>query len=139
LIVLKAFCVFSRNREILVYEKVDKKTGQAFLRPIGGKIEFGERSSEAIQREVYEETGQKIKELKLLGVLENIFTQAGDLHHEVDFVYDAKFANEDIYNLERIEVREGENLYFASWKSVNELQKSDPPFVPPDILKLLNQ
>lgn len=58
-----------------------------FHRLIGGGVEFGETHREAIIREVAEELGAHIRELTLLGPVESIFREDGELGHEVVFVY----------------------------------------------------
>ncbi|UED82197.1 NUDIX domain-containing protein [Lysinibacillus sp. CD3-6] len=54
-IITKAICLFRNDDLILVAEGFDEVKGEFYYRPIGGKIEFGETSAEAIQREVREE------------------------------------------------------------------------------------
>ncbi|WP_460164643.1 NUDIX domain-containing protein [Pseudomonas sp. S2_F03] len=53
-------------------------------------MEFGETSAQAIVREVQEELGLAITDVRLLGTLENIFTYAGRPGHEIVQVYDAR-------------------------------------------------
>jgi len=65
-----ALCIFHRNGRILVHEFQDAVKQQTVFRPIGGGIEFGEHSAEAIVREVQEELAQPIHSLRLLGTLE---------------------------------------------------------------------
>jgi len=68
---------------ILVSEGSDAG-GSAFQRPLGGTVEFGERATETVQREFLEELGVRVRSGALLGVLENLFTLAGSMGHEVD-------------------------------------------------------
>ena len=72
-----ALCVFRRGDKIFVSQGYNSRKDQTFFRPIGGKIEFGERAAEAVAREVQEEIGAEIADLKYLGTLENIFTYEG--------------------------------------------------------------
>jgi ADP-ribose pyrophosphatase YjhB (NUDIX family) len=64
-----AICIFKKDNCILVFEGFDSVKGKPFYRLLGGGIEVGETSQEAIQREILEETGQAIENLQLLGVL----------------------------------------------------------------------
>jgi ribosomal protein S18 acetylase RimI-like enzyme len=48
-------------------------------------------------REIREELGVEIREVRLLGVIENLFTLDGQPGHEVVFVYDARFVDESLY------------------------------------------
>lgn len=86
-------CVFRKNDSILVAEGVDPGTGNYYYRPVGGGIEYGERSSDALIREMKEELDAEICNLHLLGTIENIFTFNGDLGHEMVQVYDAEFVD----------------------------------------------
>jgi ADP-ribose pyrophosphatase YjhB (NUDIX family) len=72
-----AICLFRNGDRILVSDGVDPKTGSPYCRPLGGSIEFGERAQEAVVREIREELGVEIREVRLLGVLENLFTLDG--------------------------------------------------------------
>lgn len=92
-IIAKAICLFRNDDLILVAEGFDEVKGEFYYRPIGGKIEFGETSAQAIQREVLEEIEANIHNLNYIGTIENIFTYNGDLGHEVVFVYDAEFVD----------------------------------------------
>lgn len=73
-----AICVFRDGDHILAAQGFDEVKGQTFYRPLGGKIEFGERGAETVVREVMEEIGEVVMDVKYLGTLENIFTYAGD-------------------------------------------------------------
>ncbi len=58
-----------------------------FHRLIGGSVELGETHQEAIVREVDEELGARIVDLRHLGVVENIFRYNGELGHEIVALY----------------------------------------------------
>lgn len=72
-----AICVFRRGDSILVAEGHDRVKRQTFYRPLGGRIEFGERAAETVARELREEIQQEVRDLRYLGTLENIFTYEG--------------------------------------------------------------
>jgi len=91
-----AICLFQHDGSILVSEGIDSVKNERFARPLGGGIEPGESSRDAIVREIREETGQEITNLRLLGVLENLFTYEGKSCHEIVFVYDGSFADATI-------------------------------------------
>ena len=52
---------------------MDTVKGSAFARPLGGGIDFGETSQDAIVREIREELGAELTDARLLGIVENIF------------------------------------------------------------------
>ena len=68
----------------------------AFHRPLGGSVELGERSVDAVVREVREELGATLVEPELLGVLENVFVIDRETGHEVVFVYGGRLAEPDV-------------------------------------------
>ena len=59
-------CYLKKDDKILMI-KFNKKWGQVYAPP-GGKIELGETPLECILREYYEETGLKLKNVKLQGI-----------------------------------------------------------------------
>jgi 8-oxo-dGTP diphosphatase len=65
--------------------------GEGYYAAPGGHIEFGESFEEAARREVREETGLEIADLKLLSVGNYIFKREdGERHYiDVDFVCEA--------------------------------------------------
>lgn len=78
---------------ILLEKGYDPCKDAYFYRPLGGGIEFDERSADALVREFIEELGQPIIIERLLKVIENIFTYDGRPGHEIVFVYEARLAN----------------------------------------------
>jgi len=68
-----AVCLFRHENRILVSEGFDTVKQDYYYRPLGGGIEYGEPSREAVAREIREELGAEIENIRLLDVLENIF------------------------------------------------------------------
>jgi ADP-ribose pyrophosphatase YjhB (NUDIX family) len=88
-----ALGLFRHNGALLAVEGTDPSTGERFCRPVGGEIEFGELASEALAREVTEELSERIRDVGLVGVLENRFVYSGASGHELVFVFDCSFEN----------------------------------------------
>lgn len=65
-----------------------------YHRLIGGSVELGETHSDAVRREVSEELSATIRDLRYLGVVENIFRIDGDVGHEIVFVYTGRLEPE---------------------------------------------
>lgn len=101
-----ALCLFTNNGRLLAAKGTDSVKQTEFYRPLGGMIEFGEFGIDAVQREIMEETGQKIKNVKYLGTLENIFTYEGKSGHEIVLMYDAEFLDKSMYEKEYIDIVE---------------------------------
>ena len=72
-------CVFRHRTRILVARGFDDVKNEAFLRPLGGAVEFDEMVLDALRREIREELGVEISDPVQLGVLENVFTYRGPL------------------------------------------------------------
>ena len=92
-----AICVFHHQGRILVNAFHDPVKQQTLFRPLGGGIEFGERSADAIVREICEELNLPIRNVRLLGTLESLFTYLGKPGHERVQVYDAEFVDPEVY------------------------------------------
>ncbi len=132
-----AICLFRQSDEILVTEGLDTTNNQRYARPLGGGVELGETSEQTIVREIREELGAEIRELKLLGVLENLFELEGQLRHEVVFVYDGQFADQSLYELAEIKLLDGEWRTGAIWRPL-EWFGDECMLVPVGIEKLLH-
>jgi len=112
---VKAVCLFLHNGRLLAIDDFDPTKQQRFWVPVGGSVEFGETSQQAIVREVREELGAEITDLSLLGVAENLFTFDGDPGHEIVFVYDAQFADPHLSETEEIQGLENGDEFTAHW------------------------
>ena len=134
-----AICLFRNGNRILVSEGFDTIKQDYYYRPLGGGIEYGESSREAVLREIQEELGVEIENLQLIGVLENIFIYEGQQGHEIVFVFDAEFTDKSLYKLDEIDGYEQEaNVGFkAKWYSLNKFEKGSDRLVPEELAKLL--
>jgi 8-oxo-dGTP pyrophosphatase MutT (NUDIX family) len=133
-----AICVFCHDGRILAAEGYDPKKGQAFYRPLGGSIEFGEYSAATIERELTEELGATVVDLRYLGALENVFTYDGQTGHEIVMVYDGAFADRSFYERPVINGVEDSGLAFrAVWVELAGRGPSAPPIYPTGLLELL--
>ena len=112
---VKVICLFSNTGRILAIDAYDPTKDERFWVPIGGRVELGETSSEAIIREVREELSCEITDLDLLGVLENLFTFDGGDGHEVVFVYDARLMDSSLYERPVVIGVEGGSEFTAHW------------------------
>ncbi|MEJ7701535.1 MAG: NUDIX hydrolase [Pyrinomonadaceae bacterium] len=134
-----SICLFRHENRVLVSEGFDTVKQNYYYRPLGGGIEYGESSREAVVREIREELGVEIENVRLLGVLENIFIYEGQQGHEIVFVFDAEFTDKSLYKLDEIDGYEQEaNVKFkAKWYSLNEIEKNGGRLVPETLAKLL--
>ena len=132
-------CLFHHENLILVSKGFDTVKQNYYYRPLGGGIEYGESSREAVVREIREELGVEIENVRLLGVLENIFIYEGQQGHEIVFVFDAEFVDKSLYQLDEIDGYEQEATisFKAKWYSLNENEKNGGRLVPEALEKML--
>jgi 8-oxo-dGTP pyrophosphatase MutT (NUDIX family) len=132
-----SICLMRRGEEILVGEAYDSVKGRGFARPLGGGIDFGETSAAAAIREIKEELGFDITEVRLLGIVENIFVLEGTPGHEIVFVYDGRFVDESLYQREHLDAVEGKQQFKAVWRSPEALRNGPCYLVPEEIWQFL--
>jgi len=132
-----AISIIRNNNKILVYERKDDITGEKFYRLVGGCIEFGEKSDEALIREFKEELNLGINAIKLLSVFESLFTFNEKKLHEIVFLFDSKFIKKEIYKDKSIVGIEGERAFNAIWKDVKDFTENDCVIYPEEVKKYL--
>lgn len=131
-----ALAVFRDGPRVLVEDSEAWDRRDWFYRPPGGGVEFGERAIEAVRREMREEFDAEVRDVRLLGTLENIFEYHGRPGHEVVFVCEARFVDSTFYAAERIVGTEGAGIRIeAIWLDVS--QPLDRPLYPNGLLELL--
>jgi 8-oxo-dGTP pyrophosphatase MutT (NUDIX family) len=110
---------------------------RTLFRPLGGGIEFGEHSADAIVREIREELDLPIDNVRLLGTLESLFTYLGKPGHEVVQVYDAQFSDLRVYDQIGLEGHEsnGDRIQ-AHWRDSESLSR-DGVLVPEGLHEML--
>jgi len=108
----------------------DPEGDHAFHRLIGGGVELGERSADAIVREVAEELRSTLIDAELLGVVENVFTYAGELGHEVVFVYAGRLAEGDVVPPDGGWYDDVGSPMFVEWRSVGAPVEGDADTLP---------
>jgi ADP-ribose pyrophosphatase YjhB (NUDIX family) len=120
-----ALAVFRRGDEILFEEGWDSVSASAFARPLGGGVEFGETSVQAVRREMREELGVELARASLLGVIENLFSFNGVPGHEVVFIYETAVEGDTLTGQAEIwgeesPGAEGNALFRLSWRRLND-------------------
>lgn len=138
-----AICVFRRGDRIFAAEGYDEVKRETFYRPLGGRIEFGEYSHQTIARELREEIGAEVANLRYLGTLENIFTYNGKPGHEIVLVYDGEFVDKSIYEREVVMGKEEDEEFYGDmkvvWKSLDFFRRDEAPLYPSGLLEMLGQ
>src|SRR5665213_2185932 len=128
-----AIIVRPGDHSVLVHEGDNSSSGR-FARPLGGSIEFGELAVEALHREMLEELGCGLKEVRLLGIVENRFELDGKAAHEVIFAFRCDLDDASIYVRDSIPILDAPGQH-ATWWRPNE----GPRLVPEQLLKILRE
>jgi len=139
----KAVCLFRRDGKILLAE-LFKLKGQPsekpepFVIPVGGGVEFGEHSKDAAIRETLEEISAVVLNIRLLGVVENIFSYDGRPHHEIVFVYEGDLEDETLYELEVVPgIEDNGQTFTCRWFDIKWLREGHISFSPAGIIDML--
>jgi ADP-ribose pyrophosphatase YjhB (NUDIX family) len=132
-----AICIIRRGDEILVFEARDETEDLTFFRPLGGGIEFGERSDDAVRRELREEIGAELDELRLLTIFENLFEFEGKASHEIVFVYEGSLADPSLYDRETFVVTEETGTLPGYWRRLADFDMASSPLFPEGLLEFL--
>jgi ADP-ribose pyrophosphatase YjhB (NUDIX family) len=92
-----------------------------------------------VRREIREELGCEIEDVRLLGVSENIFTYLGAEGHEMVWTFEARLSDASMYGHEVVECREGESAFEAHWVPLEVFVRGEAPLFPEGLLELLTK
>ena len=136
-----------RGKAIVIIRNADKflftvcherERQETFYIPVGGGIEFGERSIDAAAREALEETGQEVTNLKLLGITENIFRYNAKEEHEILFTYLADFKDPAAYHQPLAAGLDCDGqMIDLTWATLTEVEERGVRVYPQDLLEML--
>jgi 8-oxo-dGTP pyrophosphatase MutT (NUDIX family) len=132
-----ALAVIRDRGRLLVFEVADPVRGITGYRPLGGSIEFGERGHDTVAREMREEIGAQLLDVRYLATLENIHQYLGRPGHEIVRIYEARLADAALCERDFIEGAEedGEPLR-CTWKPIADFERGVPLY-PEGLLELL--
>ncbi|MGB7440290.1 MAG: NUDIX domain-containing protein [Coleofasciculaceae cyanobacterium] len=122
---------------ILLGEGYDSIKQEKFHRALGGGVDFGETSYDALKREFQEEIQAELINIKYLGCLENVFICDGKSGHEIIQLYQCDFADSKLYQLDAIEVTEGKHKKQALWLDIKQCKSGEIRVVPEQFLDYL--
>lgn len=100
--------ILIENNERVLLEK-----NKDFWNMIGGRVHFGNDTLESAKREIQEELGINVDNLKLINVSENFFNWLDKKQHELLFVYSAKLDDSyEITKQEEIKCLDSNEIFF---------------------------
>ncbi|MGJ5628480.1 NUDIX hydrolase [Nostoc sp. KVJ20] len=119
------------DERIFLSEGYDPVKQETFYRALGGGVEFGETSHDALKREFQEEIQADLTNIKYLGCIENLFTFNGRQGHEIIQLYQCDFADSKFYQLESLIFSESQNhKHRALWIDISRFQSGELRLVP---------
>jgi 8-oxo-dGTP pyrophosphatase MutT (NUDIX family) len=132
-----AAAVIRSGSRLLVWEDYDPLTRETVCVPLAGGIEFGERGADTIARELKEEINATTLAIRYLGLIEDIYTWAGAMRHELYLLYDVSFVERHVYEREELQVVESDGTsYIARWRELSDFERG-ARLVPDGLLELI--
>jgi ADP-ribose pyrophosphatase YjhB (NUDIX family) len=132
-----AIGVFLHDDRVLVGHAFDSRKNEHYCRPPGGGIDFGERAEEALRRELREEIGAEIDDVRLMSVIENRFELEGNARHEIVFVFRARLADRNLYESPTVPMYDDAWGGELRWELLSQFERGERKLYPEGILELL--
>jgi 8-oxo-dGTP pyrophosphatase MutT (NUDIX family) len=126
--------LIQHGSRLLVSEGYDTVKQEYFYRMLGGGVEFGETSLEALHREFQEELRAELTNIQYLGCVENIFVYQGQPGHELVQLYQCDFSDSQLYEQESLVGYEGTERFEAQWIEGDRFKSGDLRLVPEQCL-----
>ena len=129
---IRATGIIIHNNKLLVHK--DRNLNHYAL--MGGRIAIGESSEDTIIREFKEEIGKEVEVIGYVGTVENFFEADSYKYHEIMFIYQLEFVNEEDKKIEdTIKNIEGNDYLQYEWLDLDKLEKE--PLKPEEIKQVI--
>ncbi len=133
-----ALGVIQDGNRIFLSQGYDPVKQETFYRAMGGGVEFGETSYQALKREFQEEIQAELVNIRYLGCLESLFTFNGKPGHEIIQLYACDFADSKLYQQEKITFAEKDREKTALWVDIDRCKSGELRVVPEVFFEYLN-
>ena len=110
---------------------------EPFYSLLGGGVEFGEHSEDALHREFDEELGVTLDNVSYLETYEDVFSHDGERRHEVWRVYEADIVEDWPYEAESFEGYEPDESFECVWKPVADFRDGGETLYPEPVVENL--
>jgi 8-oxo-dGTP pyrophosphatase MutT (NUDIX family) len=127
-----ALGLITHQGHVFVSQGQDRINQSQFYRFLGGGIEFGEASYDALQREFQEEIQAELTNITYLACLENRFICHGQPGHELIQLFRCDFVDPKFYELNTtFTLIEGQEQSPALWIPIEQVHQGKLNLVPP--------
>lgn len=105
---------------------------------VGGRVQIGENSAKTVKREMQEELGKNIEITGYIATIENFFEMKGSKYHEILFVHQAEFINDEDKKIEyTLKNKEGKDYLQYEWLELRKIEEY--PLYPKAIQTILKE
>jgi len=137
-ILVKVIGIAMHRGKLLAAEIYNDNGDLKGIRPLGGRIEFGESRDAALRREFMEELGTEIDITSAWRMFENLYDHEGHRGHEVLLCASVGFHDESLYRQERVVFSEDSgNESIARWFSVQDCKQGTISLFPDGLVDIL--
>ena len=131
---IRAAGVIIHNGKILAHRNINSD----HYALVGGRVQIGENSSKTVKREMQEELGKNIEITGYIATIENFFEMKGSKYHEILFVHQAEFINDEDKKIEyTLKNKEGKDYLQYEWLDLNKIEEY--PLYPKAIQTILKE
>ena len=131
---IRAAGVIIHNGKILAHRNINSD----HYALVGGRVQIGENSAKTVKREMQEELGKNIEITGYIATIENFFEMKGAKYHEILFVHQAEFINDEDKKIEyTLKNKEGKDYLQYEWLDLNKIEEY--PLYPKVIQTILKE
>ena len=117
---IRAAGVIIHNNKILAHRNLNK---DHYCIP-GGRVEIGENSEETVKREIQEELGKQIEITGYVATIENFFEMNESKYHEIYFLHEIEFTNEEDKKINyTMHNEEGKEYLQYEWLDLDRIEE----------------
>lgn len=131
---IRAAGVIIYNGKILAHRNINSD----HYALVGGRVQIGENSAKTVKREMQEELGKNVEITGYIATIENFFEMKGSKYHEILFVHQAEFINEEDKKIEyTLKNKEGKDYLQYEWLDLSKIEEY--PLYPKAIQTILKE
>ncbi len=131
---IRAAGVIIHNGKILAHRNINSD----HYALVGGRVQIGENSAKTVRREIQEELGKNIEITGYIATIENFFEMKGSKYHEILFVHQVEFIDDEDKKIEyTLKNREGKDYLQYEWIDLNKIEEY--PLYPKTIQTILKE